>query len=306
MNDAYRAQVRLLLDVLPLVAEERNFALKGGAAINLFVRDMPRLSVDLDLTYLPLDDRNTAFPRISDALRRLKARIESVMPGSRAALVDQGGGMEVKLQVQRARTQIKIEVNPTLRGCLMPVRTLPTVQRVEEVFEAFVEMTVVSHGELFGGKLCAALDRQHPRDLFDVRLLLNAEGVTDEVRHGLIAGLAGHNRPASELLGGRMQDREAAFTAEFAGMTLEPFDYAAHTETFRRLVQMIQGALTADDRQFLVSFEAGEPEWNLFPHASLTDLPGVQWKQLNIRKLKESNPVKHAQGVDALKKVLGD
>jgi hypothetical protein len=306
MNDAYRAQVRLLLDVLPLVAEEKVFALKGGAAINLFVRDLPRLSVDIDLTYLPLDDRSTAFTRISDALRRIKARILSVVPGSRAALVDQGGGMEVKLHVQRARTQIKIEVNPTLRGHLLPVRMLPTVQRVEEVFEAFVEMAVVSHGELFGGKICAALDRQHPRDLFDVRLLLNAEGIADEVRHGLIAGLVGHNRPASELLSGRMQDRQPAFTAEFAGMTLEPFDYAAHTETFLRLVHMIQSALTADDRKFLVSVEAGDPDWGLFVYASLVHLPAVQWKLLNIRKLKESNPVKHAEGVDALKKALGD
>jgi hypothetical protein len=306
MNDAYRAQVRLLLDVLPLVAEEKDFALKGGTAINLFVRDLPRLSVDIDLTYLPLDDRSTAFTKIADALRRIKARIESVVPGCRATLVDQGGGMEVKLQVQRARTQIKIEVNPTLRGHLLPTRTLSTVPRVEEVFEAFAEMPVVSHGELFGGKLCAALDRQHPRDLFDVRGLLDAEGITGEVRHGLIAGLVGHNRPSSELLRGRMQDRQAAFTAEFAGMTPEPFDYGAHSETFLRMVHMIQSALTADDRGFLVSFEAGEPEWGRFPYASLANLPGAQWKLLNIQNLRQTNPVKHKEGVDALKKALGD
>lgn len=305
MNDAYRAQVRLLLDVLPLVAEEKDFALKGGTAINLFVRDLPRLSVDIDLTYLPLDDRSAAFTRIADALRRIKARIEAVVPGTRVSLVDQGGGMEVKLLVQRARTQIKIEVNPTLRGHLLPTRALSTVPRVEELFEAFVEMTVVSHGELYGGKLCAALDRQHPRDLFDVRGLLDAEGITDDVRHGLIAGLTGHNRPISDLLSGRMQDRQAAFTAEFAGMTLEPFDYTAHTETFRRLVAAIQSSLTDADRAFLVSFEAGEPEWDRFPHASLASMPGAAWKLLNIRKFRDANPAKHQEGVDALKEVLG-
>lgn len=304
MNEAYRAQVRLLLDVLPLVAEEKDFALKGGTAINLFVRDLPRLSVDIDLTYLPLDHRPTAFANITDALKRIKARIESTVPGSRVTLVDQGGGMAVKLLVQRARTQIKIEVNPTLRGSLLPVHTLTTTPRVEEVFEAFVEMAVISHAELFGGKLCAALDRQHPRDLFDVRGLLDAEGITDEVRHGLIAGLTGHNRPASELLGGRMQDRQTAFTAEFAGMTLAPFDYAAHRETFLQMVQMIKSALTADDRAFLLSFAAGAPEWDLFPHATLANLPGAQWKLVNIQKLKETNPVKHAEGIDALNMAL--
>ena len=47
MLDRYRAQVRLLIDVLPYVAREEVFALKGGTAINLFHRDLPRLSVDL-------------------------------------------------------------------------------------------------------------------------------------------------------------------------------------------------------------------------------------------------------------------
>ncbi|MEY2756609.1 MAG: hypothetical protein RIR33_387 [Pseudomonadota bacterium] len=304
MNETYRTQIRLLLDVLPLVAEEHDFALKGGTAINLFVRDLPRLSVDIDLTYLPLDDRDTAFHKIAEALRRIKARIEAIS-GSRTTLVDQGGGMEVKLQVQRGRTRITIEVNPTLRGHLMPVRVLPTVPRVEEQFEAFVEMSVVAHGELFGGKLCAALDRQHPRDLFDVRGLLDAEGITDEVRHGLIAGLVGHNRPISELIAGRMQDREAAFNAEFAGMTLAPFDYPAHAETYRQMIDAIHRELTADDKAFLLSFEAGAPAWNRFPYADLAGLPGVQWKLMNIQKLQRANPAKHQQGIDALRRVLG-
>lgn len=144
MNESFRAQVRLLLDVLPFVAEEKDFALKGGTAINLFIRDLPRLSVDIDLTYLPGDDRETAFKRIGDALRRLKSRIETALTGTRATLADQGGGMEVKLQVQRQRTQIKIEVNPTLRGHLLPVRPWPCSERVQSEFEAFVEMPLLA------------------------------------------------------------------------------------------------------------------------------------------------------------------
>lgn len=306
MNEAYRAQVRLMLDVLPFVAEEKDFALKGGTAINLFVRDLPRLSVDMDLTYLPSDDRDTAFKKIGEALRRVKSRIEAVLPGTHASLVDQGGGMEVKLQVQRARTQIKIEVNPTLRGHLLPVRTLPCSERVQTEFEAFVDIPVLAHGELFGGKICAALDRQHPRDLFDVQLLLDAEGLTDEVKVGLIAGLLGHNRPIAELLAEQMKDREAAFNAEFAGMTLHPFDYSAHRETFTRLHRAIRSALSHDDRAFLISFEQGDPDWSLFPAPDAEHLSGVQWKLLNIRKLKSANPAKHAAGIEALKLVLDE
>ncbi|MFZ4604349.1 MAG: nucleotidyl transferase AbiEii/AbiGii toxin family protein [Caulobacterales bacterium] len=304
MTENYRAQVRLLLDVLPFVAEEPSFALKGGTAINLFVRDLPRLSVDIDLTYLPRDDRDTALRAIGAALRRIKARIETALPGARAQLVDQGGGLEVKLLVQRARAQIKIEVNAVLRGHLLPVRQMPSADAVQTTFEAFVEMPVLAHGELFGGKICAALDRQHPRDLFDVQRLLDAEGLTEEVKLGLIVALISHGRPIVELIASAMQDREAAFTTEFAGMTLEPFDYAAHRTTFDRLRAAIFDGLTPIDRAFLVSFEAGDPDWSLFSLMDTQHLPGVQWKLLNIRKLKAANPSKHADGVVQLARAL--
>jgi predicted nucleotidyltransferase component of viral defense system len=300
MNETYRAQVRLLLELLPLIAEEHAFALKGGTAINLFERDLPRLSVDIDLTYLPFDDRDTALANIAVALTRIKGRIETTLAGCRASLVHQGGGMEVKLQIQRARTQVKVEVNPTLRGHLFPIRTMACAQRVEEVFEAFVEMPLLAHGELFGGKICAALDRQHPRDLFDVRQTLDEEGITEEIKYGLVAALVSHNRPIAELLAAHPQDRQAAFNAEFAGMTLEPFDYEAHRATFERLRRELHSALNEADRAFLLSFESGEPDYRLLPIAALENLPGAQWKLLNIRKLKQSNPAKHAKAIAAL------
>jgi predicted nucleotidyltransferase component of viral defense system len=60
-NNRYRKQVQLLVRVLPLVDVETCFALKGGTAINLFYRELPRLSVDIDLLYIPRDDRDTAL-----------------------------------------------------------------------------------------------------------------------------------------------------------------------------------------------------------------------------------------------------
>lgn len=121
---------------------------------------------------------------------------------------------------------------------------------------------------------------------------------------GLIVGLLGHNRPIAELLAGQMQNREAAFNAEFAGMTLQPFDYQAHQETFTRLHQNIRLAFTAHDRAFLLSFEQGDPDWSLFPLPEAEQLSGVQWKLLNIRKLKNANHDKHVAGIAALKLVL--
>jgi predicted nucleotidyltransferase component of viral defense system len=79
----YRRQVALLVRALPLVAVETCFALKGGTAINLFVRDMPRLSVDIDLTYVPVGDRKTSLKEIDAAMRRMASRIEAGVRGAR-------------------------------------------------------------------------------------------------------------------------------------------------------------------------------------------------------------------------------
>jgi len=80
----YREQVTLLLRILPIIAREEAFALKGGTAINLFVRDLPRLSVDIDLTYLPLGDRIAALTGIREGLQRVETGIKRQLAGTRA------------------------------------------------------------------------------------------------------------------------------------------------------------------------------------------------------------------------------
>jgi hypothetical protein len=76
----YRGQVKLLLDILPMVARHQAFALKGGTAINFFVRDVPRLSVDIDLTYLPVGEREKSLTAIHNSLIQLSQDIQSVFP----------------------------------------------------------------------------------------------------------------------------------------------------------------------------------------------------------------------------------
>jgi predicted nucleotidyltransferase component of viral defense system len=305
MNEAYREQVRLMLDLLPFIAEESIFALKGGTAINFFVRDMPRLSVDIDLTYLPLDDRAASLAGISAGLARIKARAERQLSGARLTLVPQGDDMEVKVHCQRGgRARVKVEVNPLQRGSLWPVRKLACTDAVQETFESYVEATVVSHAELFGGKVSAALDRQHPRDLFDVRQLLDVEGFGDDVRAGLLMNLISHRRPIAELLNPEAKDQRQIFAGEFAGMTLLPFDYALHEATFAELTAKVRTSLTPTDRAFLLSFEKGSPDWSLFPAAGAEKLPAPGWKMLNIQKLRSDNPAKHAAGLQTLRSIL--
>ena len=64
-NNIYRKQVQLLVRVLPLVDTEKCFALKGGTAINLFYRALPRLSVDIDLLYIPMEERELELNQLN-------------------------------------------------------------------------------------------------------------------------------------------------------------------------------------------------------------------------------------------------
>lgn len=178
MERIYRQQVSLLLGVLPEVAKEKCFSLHGGTAINLFVRDMPRLSVDIDLTYIPIEERDASLKNIAKALQRIKSNIEKVIPGVKITPLLGAG----KLQVSAKGVDVKIEVNLVNRGALEESKDMQLCQKAQSTFEAFCVMPVISHGQLFGGKIVAALDRQHPRDLFDVKYLLEKEGFTDEIK----------------------------------------------------------------------------------------------------------------------------
>jgi len=301
----YQDQVKLLLDVMPFVAQERCFALKGGTAINLFEWDLPRLSVDIDLTYLQRGGRLESLAAISTALNRIKTGIEDKLQPTRVTLVRQGEELAAKLHCQRGRTQIKVEVNPILRGHLLPTRAMACTERVQDLFGRFVETQVLSRGELFGGKLCAALDRQHPRDLFDVKRLLDHDGdLTEEIKLGLIAGLVSHGRPIGEVLRARVKDKENTFKSEFEGMPFESFTYQDHLETLDRLKKAIQKALSDNDRAFLIGFENAEPDWTLFPLDILQSQVGPRWKLQNLRQLQERAPERHARGVADLREVL--
>lgn len=100
ISATYRAQFELLLKILPYVAREDIFALTGGTAINLFVRDLPRLSVDIDLTYLQFDTRDRALKNIHEGLGRIKKNIEKSIHGLNVNPVPLAAGTDVKLNCQ--------------------------------------------------------------------------------------------------------------------------------------------------------------------------------------------------------------
>jgi hypothetical protein len=295
----YRAQVALLVRILPLLASEPAFALKGGTAINLFWRDLPRLSVDLDLTYLPLADRPTSLKDIDAGLRRLadliRLRIES-------AAVDLQGGPEgaLKLAVRAGGTQVKVEVTPVLRGVVFGPIVRAVSPRVEEAF-GFAETTLVSFADLYAGKMVAALDRQHPRDLFDVRDLLANEGLTRPLMDAFLVYLVSHNRPMAEVLSPNRKDLREEFARTFDGMTDAPVDLEELVAAREALIAGIHAALTPADRTFLLGVKTGQPDWSLVGLPQAAALPAVQWRLTNLARLTEARRQALA---DRLRKVL--
>ena len=204
MRQAYENQVRLLLQVLPLLSKADTFALKGGTAINFFIRDVPRLSVDIDLTYLPLKSRPAALEEIKQGVQRIGREIETRISGVRVTEQKSGGTLS-KLLIRGDDAQIKLEVNSVLRGAVFEPVEMELSETLQAKYELYAVVQALSFEDLYGGKICAALDRQHPRDLYDVRLLLQHEGITEGVRKAFIGYLISHSRPMNELLNPNMQ-----------------------------------------------------------------------------------------------------
>ena len=293
MLDRYVVQVRLLLSVLPDIATETVFALKGGTAINLFYRDMPRLSVDIDLAYLPVADRQSSFEEIDDAFNRIVTAITKRNPRVKARRIAGGGDNDTRIMASDGPAQIKIETSPVTRGAVYPARTMVASETVTEQF-GFVEMNVLAFEDLYGGKLYAALDRQHPRDLFDVKLLYENEGLTDDLFRVFMVYVASSGRPIHELLAPARPYREDLYDGEFSGMTREAVSRNALADTGRRLQADIKSRLKDEIADFLFSLHDAAPDFGLIGLPEAAGLPAILWKLVNLEKLKQADPEKHA------------
>jgi hypothetical protein len=301
-REDYAEQVRLLVQILPVVANEAVFALKGGTAINLFYRDLPRLSVDIDLTYLPIENRQTSLAAINEAMDRIAANSAN-MRGVTARRIAGGGGGATRVQAQSGSAIVKIETSPVTRGVVFDPELKRVSAAVEDEF-GFAETNVVSFEDLFAGKLHAALDRQHPRDLFDVKLLYENEGLTDDLFRAFMVYVASSNRPAHEILAPNLIDLGPAYEREFVGMTNEPIDLDVLLETREKLIADVKSRLTGSAAAFLRTLQSGEPDFETIGLPGAANLPAVRWKMLNLEKLASQNPDKHAEQTQALESLL--
>jgi predicted nucleotidyltransferase component of viral defense system len=303
MNHEYAQTVQLLLAVAPDVFHTPVFAMKGGTALNLFVQDMPRLSVDIDLVFVPHDQpREEALKSIAQALNETKVRLER--QGLQVMFPKSKEGAEAKLLISDGESQVKVEVNFVFRGTVLPPVTTSIVAAAQQTFAASLQVPVLSTPELYGSKLVAALDRQHPRDLFDAMLMLERFGLPESFVDCFVVYLAGHDRPVHEVLFPNEQPIDIVFEQEFVGMTAVPVALEALKATRRSLLETLPKALSSRNRQFLLSLVKAEPDWDLLPFAHAQHLPALQWKLRNLEKLR-SNATKFALQHDVLAERLG-
>jgi predicted nucleotidyltransferase component of viral defense system len=302
-KEEYAEQVRLLIRLLPIIDQEDCFALKGGTAINLFYRPFPRLSVDIDLLYLPMDDRQTAWDNILAAFERIAAEIKAKIPGVQIQNTTDHQKNSLRLIVTLGDVKVKIELSPVIRGTVFAAERMEVHELVEKEF-GYAEMLVASHPDLYAGKLCAALDRQHPRDLFDVLLLYQNGGLTNDLRKTFLIFLVSHFRPMSELLNPNRKDIAEIYESEFVQMADVDISLDELLEIREKLIYDINTSMTENERQFLLSVKNMTPDFSLLEMENpelIAELPSVKWRLINLAKM---SPDKHAKAYEALRLVL--
>ena len=301
MYDQYVNQSRLLLQILPLIKKYPHFALKGGTAINFFVRDFPRLSVDIDLSYTKINPRDEALPEITSSMEALELEIKRRFRGGRTTVKRTPQGVVRGMVVQYDSATIKIEPNLVIRGTVHPPETRPLSNKAAEFFNLEIDFPVLSRADLYGGKICAALDRQHPRDLFDVYQLLEQKEFDRSIFEAFLVYLISHPRPMAEVIDPNRQDVSDRYEKEFKTMTDLEITLDQLLQTREDLITLIQSSFQEKDKAFLLSLKDNCPQWELLDVKHASSMPSVIWKCMNISRMKAADRKKAR---DKLERVL--
>ena len=232
-------------------------------------------------------------------MEAIKSEIEKFLPGAEVSISE-----NCKILVRNGGMLVKIEINEVVRGTLLPPVRMPLCPLLEKEFGGGMTVICLSEAELYASKFCAALQRQHPRDIFDVWLFFDRGGeLTQEVLDAFVVYLISHRKPAHEVLNPRIQDIRNLYHHRFAGMARVEVSLETLLETQLLLPGKILSALTERHKTFLVGFNRGEPDWNLLPFPDVRNLPAVRWKQINLDKMSSD---KRDEVIGKLVQVLKD
>jgi predicted nucleotidyltransferase component of viral defense system len=300
LNKIYLKQAEFLLRVLPHINYKDAFALKGGTALNFFWRDFPRLSVDIDLCYTKIQDRELSLIEINDAFIAIEKRLQRAFDGIKIQPRKIDGKIS-GLILNWNNAIVKLEANTIIRGTIFPVVKKKLCSKAEKTFVLSTSVNTVSFEDLYGGKICAALDRQHPRDLFDVKLLLENEGITPGIIKAFVFYLISHDRPMIEILNPGLQDISQTFINEFNGMTSDEIKLDELVDVRKNLIQIVKSSLTEEQKKFILSFKNRTPEWELSGIDGIENYPSVRWKLINLERMSDE---KHAEAYKKLNDYL--
>jgi predicted nucleotidyltransferase component of viral defense system len=300
MKPYFEKQTQLLLKILEVAISDTSYALKGGTAINFFHMNMPRLSVDIDLAYIKINSREEFLAENELFFNKLKAEITKRY-GYNVRLVQTKDLLSKQVIVSDNEAEIKIEANLVLRGTVYPSVILNSCEKIEQDYGLKLKTNTLSFEDLFAGKFCAALDRQHPRDLFDVMMFFKEKTITESLKKAFIVYLISGNRPISELINPNRLNHRIPFENEFVGMTDVIVSYEELENARERLIQELNRALEKEDRAFLLSFKAGNPNWDLLGIEHIKHMPAIKWKLMNIQKM---TPEKHREMLRKLEEKL--
>lgn len=293
-NNSYFKQVQLLVSTLPYLKPYHCFGLKGGTAINIFLRNLPRLSVDIDLVYLPITERLEANIEIQKNLSLIAKDIEK---SKMAKVIIKDN--DQKLIIQNTEAQIKVEVS-MMRGHLLPTQIVSVCKKIEESI-GFAEVLLLDDREIYAGKLCATLDRQHPRDLFDVNQLLLDKIIDETLIDIFLIYLMSGNRPIVEMLAPNFKDISETYQKHFKGMSLKQVSLSELETTRESLLNKIYQCMHDNHKKLLLDFKTGEINWADCPFPKAQFLPAIKWKQINLNKMSKE---KRAQAIQKLESVL--
>ncbi len=239
------------------------------------------LSVDIDLHYLPVNKREEALSDISANMQTIAEDIQQAYSDTSVRI----DGSTLNAVVARRGTQIKIEPNTVIRGSLLPVTKISLSSYLEEKYGRAIAVPCMAKEELYAGKLCAALQRQHPRDLFDAWLFLQGNTLSKKMMEVFLIYLISQGKPIYEELNPHIKDITALYKSQFIGMPVEEVALELLTDIQKTLPQQILAAITDQHREFLLGFKRGNPDWDLLPFPDARNLPAVRWKQLNLGKM---------------------
>lgn len=278
----YAEQVGLLVEILPTLALEPRFALKGGTAINLFERNLPRLSVDIDLTWLPCGEFAEDSALIAESLNKLAELLRAAPLRLQVQTSGAQGAQINRIIASRGRARVQIETTPVMRGTVHPTRTM-TVQPAVETEFGFAEAQVLHFADLYAGKLAATVSRQHPRDLFDIGPFLDHDQLDTELWRTFLVYLTASPKPPADLLApGEPKDFAEIFDQHFRGMTAIPTSADELLAIRARLLLKMAALLDDASCRFLLSVERETPDFTLIGLPQAATLPAVRRKLDNL------------------------